>query len=169
MVAALAGGCGSNDEEPAVLPPATASPSPSPTTTKGLYDKQQVKYVYKKVVAAYGKAERMPAGKRREFLSQWMVDPALSQFVDGMAREDRKHHRTFGKSMPHIFNVTIDGKQAHVDDCSDDSALTLKNTKTGKVIQQGQPHIWLVAELQLSDGGWRVARTNVKDKLCVGR
>lgn len=172
------------DEEPAVLPPVTATPtmpapvgtlpSPShsspanPSGTAEMSNRKQVRFVYLRVAAAYRKAKQKPAEDRRPYLAQWMVDPALSVFVDAMAREDRRHEHITASRVPHVFNVSVDGDVAHVDDCSDDSKSLRKDTDTGEVVGGGSEHLWYAADLKETSDGWRVYRTSVRDEPCAG-
>ncbi|MGH3095366.1 MAG: hypothetical protein ACRDMV_05125 [Streptosporangiales bacterium] len=67
-----------------------------------MYDKQQIKYVYKHLRTGYNAAQTMPEKKRRTYLAQWMTDPALSHFVDGMTKQHKHHLRAIGNSVPHL-------------------------------------------------------------------
>lgn len=173
-------GCSSGSgEEPAVLPPITAtpstpapvgtlpSPSSTPTGTAGMSDARQVRSVYLRVAATYKKASQMPAADREPYLSQWMIDPALGIFVDAMAQADKRHERRTGKRVPHLFNVSVDGDTAHVDDCSDDREALRKDTDTGEVVAGGQEHLWYTADLKRTSEGWRIYRTSVRSEPCA--
>ncbi|MGH3095365.1 MAG: hypothetical protein ACRDMV_05120 [Streptosporangiales bacterium] len=181
---ALTGCAFGPDEEPAALPPITATPTtpapvgtlpspsltptPTPTGTAGMSNRKQVKFVYLRVAAAYRKAKQMPAEDRRSYLARWMVDPALGIFVDAMAREDRRQERITASRVPHVFNVTVDGDVAHVDDCSDDSQSLRKDTDTGEVVGGGSEHLWYAADLKETSDGWRVYRTSIRSEPCAG-
>lgn len=179
-VSGLAGCSSDPDEQPAVLPPITATPttpapvgtvpppSPTPTGTAGKSEAEQVRSVYLRVAAAYKKAKQMPAAEREPYLSQWMVDPALGIFVDAMAQEDRRHEQGTSSRVPHVFNVAVDGDTAHVDDCSDDSEALRKDTDTGEVVGGGAEHLWYAADLKQTSEGWRVYRTSVRSEPCAG-
>lgn len=156
--------------KPATLPPVTPSSiSPTPATTEGLSDKEQVRAVYVAYVAGYPKGERMSPRERREYLAQWLIEPVLTRYVDGMERQAKEGQVSEGKRVVRIFSIKVAGKTAHVDDCADESGVSLKDAKTGDIVKKGKPNVWAVATLKKTSAGWRISNTDANEESCAKR
>lgn len=133
-------------------------------------NEQQVRVVYADYAVHWADAYRLPADERRRFLSQWTTDPLLTGILEGVVEDEEKNHRIEGRPVPHVFAVEVYDEVAQIDDCSDDSKAVIRNTRTGKIVDDGTPRRnWYVATLQKTASGWRIAGTEIKKKSCVGR
>lgn len=150
--------------------PATPTASPTPSGTQGMSDREQVRALYLDFNARNMRVQDYPRSRWRSYLSQWAIDPALKQFVDGTRAQVDKHQRFEGAFEPHIFSVKVVGRKATVNDCTDQSHTLLRDKRTGKVTVRGpKKRAWIVARLKKTSVGWRIYYTNVRDQSCVGR
>lgn len=151
-----------------VSPLATASglpSSPDSTGTTGMSDRGQIRAVYLAYATRYQDGERMPLTRRRKFLAQWMSEPALSDYVNGMERQAASGERSHGRDQPHIMSIVVKGPKGTVDDCLDETNVSIVN-KAGKVIRRGKKNIWTVTNLKRTPAGWRVTQVDTRDKSC---
>lgn len=151
--------------------PSASKSSPTPTTpdTAGLSDREQVRTIYLDFAVNFPRAERMEPSKRRRFLSQWMAEPLLSEFLKGMDKQIRAGNHAHGRRYPDIFSIRIAGRDARVDDCVDESKVYIRSDKNGKVVRRGKPNLWQVADLSKTSHGWRIVGIDAKEKPCVRR
>lgn len=155
--------------------PTTLSPAPSrnnssgvssPTSTSAMSDRSQIRSLYNEFAVKSWSAETLPKERRRAYLAKWMIDPALSRFVNGMERLRRRGQRDVGIISPHVFAISIHGNSAQVQDCSDDSGLRTVNS-AGKTIDRGKRNTWYVTSLRRTANGWRVYDARRKEQSCV--
>lgn len=128
-------------------------------------DKEQVRTIYLAYATHYQEGERMPLSERRKFLAQWMSEPALSEYVNGMERQVASGERSHGRDRPHVMSIVVAGAKATVDDCLDETKVSITN-RTGKVVRQGKKNIWTVTDLKRTSTGWRVTEVDTRDKRC---
>lgn len=155
---------------PTTVPPLpTVSNSPhssDPSDTTGMSDKGQIRAIYLAYATRYQEGERMPLTKRREFLAQWMSEPALTDYVNGMEEQTASGQRSHGRDRPHIMSIEIKGVEATVNDCLDETKVSITN-KAGKVVRRGKKNIWTVTVLKHTSPGWRVTQVDTRDKPCT--
>lgn len=157
--------CGEEDK-PVTLPSLT--PSPTPTTTTGLTDEEQIRTIYTEYAVSWMDAQDLPEAKREEFLAQWTADPHRATILQGLTDQEKHHQHLAGKPVTHIFSVRITRSMAIVDDCSDGRKVVRKDTKTGKVVERFDRY-WYVAGFKRTKHGWRMYKNDLKDESCAGR
>lgn len=189
LVALLCAGCGRPDpgSRPGTLPPltetavpvasATATPRATPTgtgTAKGTGTaaptdggEKAVTTLYLDWSTHYLKAQDMAVGLRRAYLAQWLIDPALTQYVDLMATSDEQHIRVRGPRVSHIVAVSHTGSTAHVDDCTDVHRQVVRDTRTGRAVGKRLHWAWTVATLTRSGKGWRIEQVKSSLQPCA--
>lgn len=171
-------GCGGPDpgSRPGTLPPLTgtatpsasgisASPSPTPTDA----DRPVVTKLYLDWSAHYLKAQDLAAGLRRAYLARWLVDPALSQYVDLMATGDEQYARVRGPRVSHVFAVAVTGTDARLDDCTDVHRQVVRDTRTGRAVGKRLRWVWTKATLARTGKGWRITEVKSSLKPCAAK
>jgi hypothetical protein len=178
LVAIVLSACSSDDPKyrPGTLPPlspsaspsGSPSPTPSASATQGLSDREQVRAVYLDFITHYPAVQTQPRDRRQQFLSTWMVDPALSAMKRSIDRQVSNHERVDGLAIPHIMSIRVTRSNAVVNDCADQSRVHTVDTRTGRSIDKSaSPTTWLVTWLKRTNAGWRVDRLGYRDKSCV--
>lgn len=178
LVAFVIGACSTNDPKyrPGTLPPlspsaptsASTSPTASASGTQGMSDREQIRALYVDFIRHYPAVQRQPGSRRQQFLSTWMVDPALSAMKRSIDRQMAHHERVDGLAIPHIMSIQIAATSATVNDCADQSRVRKVDTRTGRTIDDsGSSTTWLVTWLKKTDVGWRVSRLGYRDKSCA--
>lgn len=148
------------------LPPAVSA-SPTSSGTYGLSDGDQVRVIYREFTIENWAAEKLPPAKRRAYLARWMIDPALSRYVEGMAQLRDEGRIDKGKPVSHLMGIRINQNTAVLNDCSDQSTVTTVTSK-GKIVDRGDRYTWLIITMKRTSSGWRVSDTNVRDTSCAG-
>jgi hypothetical protein len=178
LVALVFSACSNDDPKyrPGTLPPLSPSdstsgapsPAPSASGTQGMSDRQQVRTMYLDFIGHYPAVQKQPEGRRQQFLSTWMVDPALSAMKHSIDRQLANHERVDGLAVPHIMSIRVTGTSAVVNDCADQSRVRTVDTRTGRTIDDStSPTTWLVTWMKKTAAGWRVSRLGYRDKSCV--
>ncbi|HEX6444989.1 MAG TPA: hypothetical protein VF053_07885 [Streptosporangiales bacterium] len=144
---------------------ASATPTPAPTSTGA--DLRAVTSLYLDWSAHYLKAQQMAAGLRRAYLRRWLVDPALSQYVDLLATSDEQYVRVRGPRVSHVIAASVTGTTAHVEDCTDVHRQVLVDTRTGRAVGKRLSWVWTKAALTRTGRGWRIAEVKSSLKSCV--
>lgn len=169
LAGAAAAGCGAGgDDRPRTIPsldPSWTIPRPSPTGTEGMTDKEQIRAVYLDYNAHFQEAETMGRKERRRFLSQWLVNPALTDHVEGIGQQVRKGQRGHGHGIAHVIGIVVHGRTARLDDCLDESHIVIKDA-SGKVVKRGHKDVWLTSRATRTSRGWRLARFYTPEKSC---
>lgn len=147
---------------------ASSSSTPTATPTEGMSDREQIRTVYVDFLTHYTDAQDVPRGKkRRQFLAQWLVEPALSGLTKDINKQQDKGERSSGHLEPNIMTIVVDGKKTEVNDCIDQRQFLVKNKK-GKVVRGGDPdYFWGVTFFRQTDRGWRIHYVASEDKKCV--
>lgn len=179
LAALLCTACGRPDpgSRPGTLPPltgtvtpvasATSSATPTASDTDADAGAKAVTRLYLDWSAHYLKAQDMAAGLRRAYLARWLVDPALTQYVDLMATSDEQYVRVRGPRVSHIVAITVTGSDAHVDDCTDVHRQIVRDTRTGRAVGRRLHWAWTTATLKRTNKGWRIDRVDSSLKPCV--
>lgn len=164
----LCAGCGRTDpgSRPGTLPPltgtpassaaATVLPTASVTPTPADTDGSAVTRLYLDWSGHYLKAQDMAPGLRRTYLARWLVDPALSQYVDLMRTSDQQYARVRGPRISHVLAVTVSGSQAHLDDCTDVHRQVVRDTRTARAVGKRLGWVLTKATLKRTGDGWRI-------------
>lgn len=146
--------------------PSGAGDSSSPSGTDGMSDEDQIRTLYNEFAVENWTAEKLPASQRRSYLERWMIDPALSRYLDGMAQLRKRGRIDKGKPVPHVKRIKINGKTAILVDCSDQSGIETV-TSSGKVVDRGERYTALTVTMRRTASGWRVSDTDIGDKRCA--
>lgn len=148
--------------------PASPSATATATSTIGTSDREQIRAIYSEFELKSLAASRLSKSPRRRYLGRWLIEPGLSQWVNGMEQLRKAGQYDTGAGKPHIFAIIIRGDKAELDDCTDESSIRTVDG-SGRVISKGQRHKWNVTGLKRTAHGWRIYQQSYKDESCVGK
>ncbi len=152
-IALLLTGCDAEGRT-ATLPSIRTMPPTSPPS-----DDEAATTAYTNVVAQLDTADSLPADIREQELSRYMSDPQLSRVINRVRQLKAEHLTSYGKSIPHVQSVQIDGNKAILHDCLDASNAGLQSSRTQKKVNRGLKKEGVKAHLSKgSDGQWRVVK-----------
>lgn len=157
--------CGSHTAKvalPSSTPPAAPSESLPVTSASGSPRAPQdaVTAAYLAFLAAANRAIVAPPDQARPIIQPYATGDFLSFQVQQVSVHQRAHEEPWGRAVPHLTKVDIDGAAATVHDCQDDSHAGLADRRTHKLIatSRGTADQNLVADMTRgSDGRWKVA------------
>lgn len=92
-------------------------------------------------------------------MSAHAADPYLDHLLAQMAAYGAQHEEQKGAGILHITQVQVNGNQATVRDCQDESHVALADTRSGETIPHttGSAHTSYLATLARgTDGRWRL-------------
>lgn len=160
-----ANGEGSEPPSLAPLTPRNSTSTASPTVTSGMSDEQQAQAIYLAYSQRYSKAETLTKSHRRRYLSQWLVNPALGNRVEGIEEFRAKGYHSSGVAQPDIRGIKIDGARGTIRDCSDEGQILVRD-RADRIVRRGQEGVWNVVTLQQTEAGWRISEVAVGREAC---
>lgn len=179
LLVPLCVGCGRPDpgSRPGTLPPLTGTPAsstsstatPSGTPSPTDADRRAATTLYLDWSAHYPAAQDMATGVRRAYLARWLVDPALSQYVELMRTGDEQYVRVRGPRISHVLAVTVSGSEAHLDDCTDVHRQVARDTRTGRAVGNRLRWVLTKATLKRTPDGWRINQVKGSVTPCAGK
>lgn len=168
LVSAALSGCGSSPEgvrdagaspkttvQPVTQPPTTA-PTPTKTTTA---EQDAVLKAYRKWYEECVPAAQADPLNAQKHLKPCAANPQLDATVQLFVTKYSEGKQQSGTSVLNPQETHLAGDTAVIRDCMDDSAVKVKDVKTGKVLFTGNAKESTTTELEKINGTWFVVGT----------
>jgi hypothetical protein len=146
----------------------SVTPVPSTSTTldpaaKEAKDRQDAEAVWRQFNALIGTVESLPADQVDAAINTVAVEPSLTRLRDENAQFRAEHKAGYGQVVPYItWPQPIDGKDTAVfNDCQDWSQAGVLDTKTSNKLTVGTANTPILATVQRTPQGWRVAKAEL--------
>jgi hypothetical protein len=149
-------------------PSAESTVEPQPTSTPTPTDESAaVLAAYREFFDRQTEISAAPADQRRAMLQPFTTEPELSRVLGGMLATQQLGQVGYGTSVLHPRVSRIDGDQATVTDCQDNSKVGRKKIDGGKLTTRGLARDNTEATLRRgADGAWRVAAVTYPNAPC---
>jgi hypothetical protein len=159
----LSAGCSAGQATVALPRKPSATSAAAKAAPPPLTPRQQVIAAYTAYTLALPAAEStQSAARARAMMAPYLSPTAIAALLRAFRAVWKKGEVSYGAPATHVVRVTVTGRTAIVDDCSNDSHTGLEDARTGQpVTPAGPSRVNLVTRLTQVHGRWLIGLQNV--------